>query len=76
MGTVRMLIALVAMELLFRTHLVSQDTWFIGYSLIFGAWIIGGEIGRIGDVAWKLKQFASEFLENYFSDSEKEGERE
>lgn len=63
MATARLLIALIAMELVFKYHQISQDTWFIGYALIFGMWIIGGEMGKIGDAFWKIEHIVKDFLD-------------
>lgn len=63
MATLKLFIALSFMELVFRYHQVSQDTWFISYTLLFGMWIVGGEIGRIGDAHWKIEQHAKNFFD-------------
>lgn len=63
MATVRLLIALIVIELVFKYHQVSQDAWFIGYALIFGMWVVGGEIGKIGDAHWKIEQYTKNFFD-------------
>lgn len=76
MATVRLLIALIAMELVFKYHQVSQDTWFIGYTLIFGMWIIGGEIGKIGDAHWKIERHTENFFDTLIKLFKKDVEEE
>ena len=74
MATVRLIIAIVVLELAFQHHNIDQTTWFIGYSILLGSWIFGGETGRIADTFWKIKQFLGNFLTEYYDESEeKEG---
>lgn len=63
MATIRLFIALIAMEICFHNVNVSRDTWFIGYALIFGLWIVGGEVGKIGDMIYKFKRVIEEWVE-------------
>lgn len=74
MATVKLLISLVAIELIFKYHQVGQDTWFIGYALIFGMWIIGDEIGRMANSFWKIEHVAKDFLDELESDGNNGGE--
>lgn len=77
MATVRLIIALIVMLLLFRDRVMTYDTWFVGYSIIFGLWVVGGETGRIADILWNSERKIEKFFsEDTDKNSEKTEEKE
>lgn len=71
MATIRLVIALIVMLVLFRDRAMNYETWFIGYSIIFGLWIVGGEVSRIADTLWN----SSKKIERFFSEEGKTEEK-
>lgn len=64
LATIRLIIAVFVIEYAFRYHNIDQNTWFLGFVILFGSWIFGGEVGRLSDAMWKIKEYFAKFMEN------------
>ena len=64
MATIRLIIAVFVIEYAFRYHNIDQNTWFLGFAILFGSWIFGGEVGRMSDVLWKMKEYFVKLMED------------
>lgn len=69
---IRMMISTIILWLIFDKTGVNLEVRYVCMTILLFGWILGAEIGKIGDLSWKiLREFRA-----YFGDENAENEKE